>query len=263
MSSRRIFAIVIRHLYIWPRSLERVMWSFGWPFLDIVIWGLTMSYFQKSSSSSFSIINVILGGLIFWTVIWRTQNEMAVSLLDEAWNKNLINIFSTPLQPVEFLIAIIILNFIKLSLTILALTSASWIFYQFNIISSFGFYIPFLLLNLLMIGWSFGLFVLGLVLRFGYTVQELAWAMVVFIQPFSCVFYPLSALPVWAQKIALVIPSSYVFEEMRRVLYTNTVNWTNLLLSFLLNLIYLILSLWFFYLMFEKAREHGRLVKLN
>lgn len=256
-------AIVIRHLYIWPRSLERLMWSFGWPFFDVIIWGLTMDYIQRSSMSSFSLITIILGALILWTIVWRTQNEMAINFLDEAWNKNLINIFSTPLRPTEFLAAMIILNFLKLFFTVIALTTAAWIFYKFNIISSLGLYIPFLLINLLMIGWSVGLFVIGLILRFGYTVQELAWAIVVFIQPFSCVFYPMTALPSWAQKIALFLPSSYVFEEMRRILFTNTVDWNNLLMSFCLNIFYLVLSLLFFRIMFEKAREHGRLVKLN
>ena len=37
----------------------------------------------------------------------------------------------------------------------------------------------------------------------------------------------------------------------------------NLILALLLNIIYLALTLWFFSVMFEKAREHGRLVKLN
>ena len=263
MSTKRIFAMVIRHLYIWPRSLERFMWSFGWPFLEIVIWGLTMQYLQKQFISSFSIVTFMLGAVIFWNIISRTQNEIAINFLDEAWNKNLLNIFATPLTPGEFLIAMVIINILKLSFTIVALTLASWFFYQFNVIASFGFYIPVLLLNLLLIGWSIGFLVTGLILRFGYSVQELAWAITVVIQPFSCVFYPLSALPGWAQQIARIFPSSYIFEEMRRILSSGQINWNNILISFLLNIIYLVFSLVFFRLMFEKARENGKLVKLN
>src|SRR3990172_396060 len=266
MSIQRIFAIVIRHIYVWPRNMERLMWSFGWPFVDIVIWGVTMSYLQKSATSSFSFVNVILGGLILWTIIWRTANEMAINFLDEVWNKNLINVFSTPLRPAEFILAMVILNFIKLTLTIIFMTIASWLFYKFNIIASFGFFLPILFFNLLMTGLAFGLFVLALILRFGVSVQELAWSLVAFIQPFSCVFYPLSALPEWGQKIAKFIPSTYVFEEMRTILFAksdliakNTVNWSNLWISMILNTIYLTFALWFFYQMFENARENGRL----
>jgi hypothetical protein len=89
MNSQRIIAIVIRHLYIWPRSFERWMGALGWPFFDLVIWGLTISYLQKYSQASFSLLTFMLGGLIFWTIVWRVQNDISVNFLDEAWNKNL------------------------------------------------------------------------------------------------------------------------------------------------------------------------------
>jgi ABC-2 type transport system permease protein len=263
MSSQRIIGIVIRHLYIWPRSLERLMWNFGWPFLDLIIWGLASSYLQKNLALSFSIVTFFLGGVIFWNILWRAQNEVAVNFLDEAWNHNLINIFSTPLKSSEFLLGMVIINLLKLVFTVGSLTLGGFIIYKFNFFSSFGFFIPFLLLNLLLIGWSVGFFVIGLILRFGWSVSEMAWAIAFLIQPFSCVFYPITALPSWGQKIALTFPSSYVFEEMRRILFKGEVVWNNLLISFFLNILYLVLSLLFFRFMFEKAREHGRLVKLN
>lgn len=263
MSKTRILAVVIRHLYIWPRSLERIMWTLGWPIFDLIIWGLTMRYLQTASLASFSLITFILGGVIFWTIVWRVQNDISVNFLDEAWNKNLINIFSSPLSQWEFLVAMIILGLIRVVFTVFTLTIGALILYQFNLLNSFGFYIPFLIINLLLFGWIFGFLVNSFILRFGYQVAEFAWALIALVQPFSCVFYPLSSLPFWAQKIALLLPTTYVFEEMRRILFTGGVNWNNLLISFSLNIFYLILSLWFFRLMFESAREHGRLVKLN
>lgn len=263
MSSRRIIAIVIRHLYVWPRSLERLTWNFGWPFLDLIIWGLTMSYIQKTSQLSLSLINMMLGAVVFWTIVHRAQNEVSTNFLDEAWNRNLINIFSTPLTKFEFIVASVILNLIKLTFTLVSLIFGAYIFYKFNIISSFNLYIPFLWINLLLAGWSIGFIVIGLILRFGYSVAELAWAIAIIIQPFSAVFYPLTALPVWAQKIALLLPTTYVFEEMRRIIFEGRIIWTNLLTSFGLNIIYLFLSLVFFFFMFENARVNGRLVKLN
>lgn len=263
MSSRRILAMVIRHLYVWPRNLDRLMGSFGWPILEITIWGLTMSYFQKNLSNSVSLLAVILGSVIMWQILARTQTEISIVFLDEVWNKNLINIFSSPLTKGEFLVSIILLNTIKIFFTILSLMVVGFFYFKFDLISSFGLYLPFLLLNLLLTGWSVGFFVIGVILRFGYRVQELAWAIFLITQPFSCVFYPISALPTWAQSIALLLPSSYLFEEMRNILSKNPINMNNLFMSFFLNAIYLSLSIWFFSAMFEKAREHGRLVKLN
>lgn len=263
MSIKRIIAVVIRHLYIWPRTIERLMGAFGWPIFDLIIWGLVSSYLMKSSNLSFSLMTFILGGLIFWTITWRIQNDISVNFLDEGWNQNLINLFSSPLTRWEFLSAMVILGLIKIFFTALSITVGAIILYHFNFYSTFGLFIPILVLDVLFFGWTYGFFVNGLILRFGYTVAEFAWALIAVIQPFVCVFYPLKSLPIWAQKIGLVLPPTYVFEEMRRIIATGTLNINNLLISFGLNFFYLILSLVFFQLMFEKARENGRLVKLN
>ena len=263
MNKNRILAIVIRHLYIWPRSLERWMGSLGWPLLDLLLWGLASSYFQKRFQDSFSLLPAILGAVILWTIVYRVQQDISVNFLDEAWNKNLINIFSTPLKVEEFLLAMIILGLVKLSLTFLSLTVGAFLLYQFNIFSSFGLLLPILFLNLLLLGWSFGFLIDGLILRFGYDVEDFAWSLVALISPFSCVFYPLSSLPFWAQKVALLLPSTYVFEEARRLLLEERIIGENLLISFLLSIFYLFLSLKFFKLMYEEARKWGRLVKLN
>jgi ABC-2 type transport system permease protein len=130
-------------------------------------------------------------------------------------------------------------------------------------LTSFGFYLPFLLFNLFLTGWSVGFFVIGMILRFGYKVQELAWSVVLLVQPFSCVYYPVSSLPLWARYISQLLPSSYLFEEMRNILSRHPINPNNLYMSFILNIIYLSLSIWYFSRMFEKGREYGRLVKLN
>lgn len=263
MSIKRIMAMVIRHLYMWPRSLERLMGSFGWPILEITIWGLTMNYFQENLFNNPSILSIILGSLIMWQIIARTQTETSVIFLDEIWNKNLINIFSSPLTKAEFLVSIIVLNLIKIFFTIISLSAIGFFFYKFNFISSFNFYLPFLLLNLFLTGWSVGFFVIGMIMRYGYKVQELAWSVVLLVQPFSCVYYPVSSLPIWAQYVSKLLPSSYLFEEMRNILSKNPINANNLYMSFILNIIYLVLSTWFFSRMFEKGREYGRLVKLT
>lgn len=255
--------MVIRHLYMWPRSMERLMGSFGWPILEIIIWGLTMSYFQNSLFHNFSLLSIILGSLIMWQIIARTQTETSVIFLDEIWNKNLINIFSSPLTKGEFLVSIILLNLIKIFFTISSLSLIGFFFYKFNFLASFGFYLPFLLFNLFLTGWSVGFFVIGMILRFGYKVQELAWSVVLLVQPFSCVYYPVSSLPLWARYISQLLPSSYLFEEMRNILSKHPINPNNLYMSFILNIIYLSLSIWYFSRMFEKGREYGRLVKLN
>ena len=47
MKVHRIYALVARHLYLYRRSLPRMMEIFYWPFLDLVIWGFITVYLMK------------------------------------------------------------------------------------------------------------------------------------------------------------------------------------------------------------------------
>lgn len=263
MSWQRIGAIVIRHLYLYPRTLERIFDTVGWPILSLFIWGFTSNYLQQNTTLGVSFISLFVGGLFLWTIFSFVQVQISLNFLDEAWNKNLINIFSTPLTAIEFQVAVIILGLIKLAFTLTGMILGAILLYRFNFISTFNIYIPVLLFGLLISGWAFGFFINGLILRFGYSVSQFGWSLIAIIQPFMCVFYPLDSLPIWAQRIAVVFPMTYIFEEMRRLMFLGVVDWNNLLISFILNLLYLIISVVFFLGMFENARVNGRLVKLN
>jgi ABC-2 type transport system permease protein len=86
---------------------------------------------------------------------------------------------------------------------------------------------------------------------------------IVLIQPFSAVFYPVSALPQALQYIAYALPSTYVFEGMRAVIATGTLQLSTLFISLGLNAVYLVLVTWFFYAMFKKVKEKGLLLKMD
>lgn len=262
MSTQRIFAVIMRHLYIWPRSIERFMWSVGWPLLELLIWGLTTAYLQSNSMVNVSFTTLILGGIIIWGMTTRLQLETTLNFLEEVWNKNILNMFTTPLTIGEYLVATIILGIIKLLFSATLLMIVAYVFYHFNILQ-FNWYLPLIIIDLTLFGWVFGFFVTALLLRFGRSVEEMSWSLIYFLQPFVGVFYPVSSLPVWAQKVGQLIPMTYIFEEMRRYIFYGYMEVDKLLLSFFLDIIYLILSLWFLKFMFEKGRETGKLTKLE
>ena len=109
------------------------------------------------------------------------------------------------------------------------------------------------------VGWSVGFIVSGLVLRYGQAFEELAWAIIFIILPFSCVYYPLSSLPDLIQKIAVILPTVHIFEAMRLILIEQKTITKNLLLIVSLNIFYMTLSVNFFLRMIEVAREKGLL----
>ena len=101
-----------------------------------------------------------------------------------------------------------------------------------------------------------GFIVSGLVLRYGQAFEELAWAIIFIILPFSCVYYPLSSLPDLIQKIATILPTVHIFESMRLILIEQKIITGNFILIISLNVFYITLSINFLK-MIEVAREKG------
>lgn len=255
-------AVVLRHLFEWRRNLDRVVDAFWWPIVDVVVWGLTSNYLRQNNPSIPDVVSLFLGGIILWVFVQNSQRDINMPLLVEGWNRNLINLFTTPIRLREFIAGTLFLGLFKLLCTTIVLWFLAFFLYRFNIFH-FGIYLIPAIVNLILIGWWVGFFIDGFILRFGYRVEPFAWALIFTIYPFFAVLYPVSALPSWAQTIAHVLPGSYIFENMRSIIFTGTFDTTAMIISFLLNIFYLILSLLFLFYMFQKARELGRLVKLN
>jgi ABC-2 type transport system permease protein len=216
MSSRRIFAMLLRHLYHFRHNLDKLVDAFYWPVLDIIVWGMTFGALEKAGGVSSQYIHTIIFGVILWYVLWRGQYEITVSILEEFWSENLVNLFSSPLKKSEWIVSLFLLGIIKLLLTLSFTTIVGFFLYKANILTLF----PGILLSILILlltGWVFGLFVGGLFLRKGTNIQSLAWAGGFILMPFSAVYYPLDSLPVWVQHIAQFFPSMYAFEGMRMV----------------------------------------------
>lgn len=252
----RVYAMLWRYTYNMKHSFDRLSDMFYWPAMDLLIWGLTGFYFIKKSAEFSNLLFVILSGLIFWIVVWRTQYEITTNMLSEIWDKNIVNIFASPLKISEWIAAFMVFGIAKMLISVTFSTILAFILFKLNIFL-YGFYLIPLIANLILTGWAAGFVVAGFLVRFGNTIQTLAWAGVYLIAPFSGIFYSIATLPSWAQKISLFVPPSYVFEGFREILFTNRLSADKVIFALALNLIYLILSLWFFTFMFNKSRKLG------
>ena len=113
---------------------------------------------------------------------------------------------------------------------------------------------------LLMMGWAVGLVITALIMRFGLGAESLAWIVMFALAPLSGVFYPISILPDWLQTVAWGLPSTYVFEGMRAVVFDATVRFDHLLWALALNMVYLAAAGAFFLHTFHVARQRGLLM---
>ena len=262
MKLQRIEGIIIQNIFLLRHSLEVLVDTFFWPLMDIIVWGLMTVYFTQLKGPVSGVVVFLMGGLILWNIVWRAQQDISVSLLRNVWSRNLLNLFSSPLTVWEFFAATMILGILKIILTLLLVSTIAFLLYSFNIFS-LGFYLAPFFVSLILFAWAAGIFITGLIIRFGMRIQSLAWSLIVLLHPISAVFYPVSVLPPFAQKIAWFLPTSHIFEGMRQVLKDGKLSSEHLVLAFVFNVIYLILAGWFFAFMFEKARENGNLAKVE
>lgn len=256
MSFTRIYGVLLRYLYLYRHSLDRMSDAFYWPAVDLILWGLTSSYFSQNSELSDFALSIVVSGILLWIVIWRGQSEITVGLLEDLWNRNLINTFGSPLKFGEWTVGLILLGFVKGIIALGVAGIIAFLLYGFNIFD-YGYYIIALYFLLMMTGWWVGFFVAGCIFRYGSKIQQLAWSAVFIIAPFCGVYYPLSILPDWAELVAKIVPASYVFEGARGILQSGTVDTNKLIISFALNIVYLSFALWFFNQSFKKRLQRG------
>ena len=255
MNWARAESVVWRHIYNFKHSLDRVFDMFYWPVMDLLIWGLTSVYIRETASFP-DLVKILLTGMVFWQVVWRSQYEITTNLLEEIWAHNMVNLFATPLTISEWMMGVILLGLTKMIFTIVFVFSLVFLMYGVEVLQIGWLLLPFLTL-LLISGWYIGFIVSGFIVRFGNRIQTLAWSGVYLLAPFSAIYYPVETLPMWAQKIASWIPASYVFEGMRSVLATGTMDQANLIKSGILTGVYLLLSIRFFFFMFNNSRKQG------
>lgn len=253
--------MILRYFYYFKHSLDRMSDAFYWPTMDLLLWGLTSAFFRQTSSvGSSKIIMIVISGILFWIIVWRGQYEITVNTLEEIWNKNLINIFSSPIKLGEWVLSLLAIGVFKAALSLSFASLVAFILYRINFFQ-FGFYIIPFGLMLIITGWWVGFFLAGLVLRYGTKIQSFAWGGIMLISPFSAISYPLSILPDWAQKVAMFVPTSYIFEGIREVIDKGSLDWNKILASFILNIFYLVISVFWFKKSFEKILDKG-LVKV-
>ncbi|MFA6050314.1 MAG: ABC transporter permease [Candidatus Paceibacterota bacterium] len=253
----------MRHTYLYKgRSLPRFLDIFFWPVVTILTWGFLSVYLEGANLSSVNFISVILGAVIFWEIVQRSQQAISIYFLEDVWEKNFLNIFVTPLTLAEFFTASFILGVIRIIITTTVLFLIALFMYNFNLFSIGLPLLPYVV-NLFLFGVVVALFINAIILRFGTSAQVLAFGLIFIIQPICAIYYPLSALPTWIQPISLGIPITHVFEAMRATMRGEAFNTESFLIALILNIVYLVIVWFFFKGMFASVKKKGLLLKVQ
>lgn len=262
ISLNRVGAMCQRHFYVMRRSWPRLVEMAYWPTMQMVIWGFLSQFLATNSSYVANAFGVLIAGVMLWDVLFRGQLGFSLSFLEELWSRNLANLYCSPLTPLEHILALICMSFIRATIGVLPAMLLAIPFYGFSI---FTLGIPLLafFFNLLIMGCALGLLVTAMILRFGLAAENMAWFLVFLLAPFSCVYYPVTVLPGWAQAIAWALPSTHVFEGMRASLFDGIFRWDHFAAAIGLNAVLCLIGIGVYLFSFARARKLGLLLQVG
>ena len=259
IAPHRINAMILRYWYLllssWPRLLELIYW----PALQIITWGFLQNYISQNAGFFARAGGTLVGAVILWDILFRGQLGFSISFLEEMWARNLGNLMMSPLKPIEFLIALMVMSLIRLAIGVIPMTLLALIFFDFNL---YGIGLPLIAFfcNLIFTSWSLGIFVSGLVLRNGLGAESIVWTLMFGVMPLACVYYPVTVLPHWLQYVAWSLPPTYVFEGMRSLLIDHVFRSDLMVTALAINAVLLILSFAVFLMLLNSARRAGSLI---
>ena len=261
-SLRRVGAMVLRNVYLlrasWPRVLELVYW----PAVQMILWGFITRFLVTNSSWVAQASGVLIAAVLLWDVMFRGNLGVSLSFFEEMYSRNLGHLFASPLRPYELVCALLSISLLRTSIGVGGAAVLAIPLYGYSI---FDLGLPLLAFftNLLVMGWSIGLLVSALVLRYGLGAESLAWVAIFAVAPVSGIYYPISVLPDWLQTVAAALPSSHVFEGMRAVMFEERFRTDLLFNAVALNVVYLAGAVTVFLLVFRSARRKNLLLHIG
>ncbi len=227
MNFLRVGAVIRRHWIVLQRAPHRWFEISFWPVMDVLLWGALGVYVAKQNADSGASTPYLLAGItLFWTFT-QAQFSIALGVNEETWTRNILNVFTTPIKEIEYIVGIALFGLLKLFLCLLTLSIATAVFFSWTLTDVGWASVPIIAL-LVINGWAVGLIAVGLVLRFGQSAEILIWGLNYMLLAFSGVFFPSSSMPNGVRQISSILPTTRIFAAMRSSIDGNGVPWGSL-----------------------------------
>lgn len=256
MNCGHVWAVCLRHLLLIFRDINRILNIFYWPVINIIIYGLMGIWFDSSTQSS-NYVLIFLAAAVFWEiVVLKLMTQIAYNIIDEMYDQNLVNLFTTTLTLTEWMAASILISLIQSIITFIFSFVVVLLLFKVNLFKIGWYLIPFSI-SLILSGIAFGFFLCGLALVLGKRSIDLVYYVGWVFSPFCAVYYPLDLLPSYLQFFSKMLPMTYIFEGIRSILSTGIILNTDIYISFALNIFYATIALIFFNQMFKRCKVNG------
>src|ERR1044072_1852762 len=110
----RISGILLRYFYLHKRSIPRTFEIFFWPVMELLVWGFVAVYIQQISGNTLAqLAAALINAMIFWDILYRSQQGVSISFVEDIWTQNIVNILISPLKIWEWILATFIYGMLK------------------------------------------------------------------------------------------------------------------------------------------------------
>jgi ABC-2 type transport system permease protein len=259
---RRIWGIMLRHLYLYKESWPRLLEMMYWPLLNMTLFGYVSLSIVRNYGHVDVMTNAYMGGVMLTEIMTRSVMGMLVMYMEEVWSRNLGHLFASPLRLRDYIAGLISLCTTRCLLSVVPAFVAVYFLFHFSILQ-LGWSLPLYAVLLCFNGWWYGLFIISLLMRFGLAAEWLGWMCTWLLLPFMAPYYPVSILPHAFQIISWSLPGTYVFESMKAQIATGSARVDYLWIALVLNAAYFALASFVFSRAYRSARKSGGLLQMG
>lgn len=262
MNPSRIGAVVLRQVYLFAGSPQRILPMFAWVAIDIVLWGFISRYLDSVAGARFAFVPALLGAVLLWDFLTRVMQGVTMAFFEDVWSRNFLNLFATPLTIGDYLTGLVATAIGTSLLGLIAMLVLATLAFGLSF-AAFGAALAPFFLVLFLSGIALGILGAAIVLRLGPASEWLIWPIPSLVSPFVGVFYPVGVLPGWMQAISRGLAPSYVFEAMRAIVAGRPAPWNLLALGGGLAALYVVLACLFFASVYRFAIRTGLIARYS
>lgn len=256
ISVSRIIAVVKRHMHLQFRDNMRLSDVIYWPVIDVVLWGANGAWMETLGSEPYLMKTLVICAFL-WQIALRANLELSTNLLEEMWERNMINLFCSPLSFFEWMMGLLIVSLIRIAMVFGVCVLVTHYTFDVNIFSLGYGPLGAILVSLIVAGWGMGCLNSSIIIRMGRRAQNFPWIFSWLFAPLCGVFSDISILPVWIQVISSYIPLTPIFQVIRILVKTGTCDYVLIEKSLILGSIYLIFGYILFSKLFDSSKQQG------
>src|SRR5580693_6610271 len=172
MNATRVAAIVLRQLYLFRGSPQRVLPIFAWVAVDILLWGFITRYLNAVGHSGFDFVPAVLGAVLLWDFLTRVMQGVTMAFFEDVWSRNFLGVFASPLSIVDYVAGLVLTGVVSSLIGLAVMIAIAALVFGLSF-ASYGLAIVPCLFALFLFGIALGVTGAALVLRLGPAAEWL------------------------------------------------------------------------------------------